>query len=300
MLENLRRIFITAAISFKRNAMLSTATVLVMTLTLFVMGGLLLSSVLMNTILDSLETKIDVSVYFFPNAPESLVLDLKKVFEKIPNVNTVAYVSQAQALEDFKTRHKDNPTINEALKELEENPLEASLNITAADPSKFREIVAAIEARKESSIDKINFYENQTVIERLTRIMDAVRKTGAALAAVLALIAVLVAFNTVRLAIFTSRDEIQVMRLVGATSRYIRLPFLAEGVMDGAISAALATLLFLPITWFLSPRVKLFVDADLFAYFRGNFFEFFFILLAAGAALGALSSFLAMRKYLRV
>lgn len=299
--ENIKRIFIAAAASFKRNGLLTTATVLVMTLTLFVIGGLLLSSVLMNTILDSLQRKIDVSVYFLPNTPENRILTLQKDFEKIPNVDTVNYISQAEALEQFRERHRDNPLIQESLNELSENPLEASLNISAKDAREFQGIVTAIESRNDSTIDKINFYENQKIIERLTKIMTASRTAGATLAAVLAFIAILVAYNTVRLAIYTAKDEIQVMRLVGATSWFIRLPFLVEGVMDGVLSAVITTALFFPITWLVSPRIALFVDGtNLFRYFTSNSIEFFLIMLLVGVLLGVISSLLAMRRYLTI
>ncbi|MBI4134755.1 MAG: ABC transporter permease [Candidatus Sungbacteria bacterium] len=301
MKEALTRIGKTALLSFWRNGLLSTATVLVMVLTLFVIGGLLLSSVLMNTVLDSLQEKIDVSVYFLPDTPEELILKSKADFETIPFVSSIAYISQAEALERFKEKHKDNPLISESLKELAQNPLEASLNITATDPSKFREIVSAIESRQEKSIDKINYHENQKVIERLSRIMAAARTGGATLAAVLAFIAVLVAFNTVRLAIYTAREEIQIMRLVGATAWYIRGPFLLEGMMDGALAAAITTVIFIPLTWLVSPKLLLLVEGtDLFSYFLSNFFEFFFILLFVGVALGVLSSMLAIRRYLKI
>lgn len=301
MIEATKRIIKSAALSFWRNGLLSTATVLVMVLTLFVIGGLLLSSVLMNTILDSLQKKIDVSVYLFPGTPEENILKLQDQLKLIPNVSSVSYISQAQALEEFKQKHKDNPLIVESLAELEGNPLEASLNISASDPSKFADIVSAIEAKKDKSIDKVNFYENQKVIERLSRIMTAARTGGASLAAVLAFIAVLVAFNTVRLAIYTAREEINIMRLVGATSWYIRLPFLIEGVMDGALAAVITSLAFIPITWFISPRIAVFLEGiNLFDYFKANFFEFSLILLATAVVLGGLSSILAIRRYLKV
>lgn len=299
--ESIRRVWQSAWISFRRNGLLSTATVLVLVLTLFVIGGLLLSSVLMNTILDNLEKKIDVSVYFFPDTPEAGILKLKDQYSQIPNVSSVSYISQEEALQQFKEKHKDNPVISESLTELGENPLEASLNISASDPSKFQEIVSSIEKQKEKSIDKINFHENQTVIERLTRIMNASRTAGASLALVLAFIAVLVSYNTVRLAIFSSREEINIMRLVGATAWYIRMPFMLEGMLDAALAAVITSVLFFPITWFLAPKVAIFIDGvNLFRYFVSNFLEFFLILLVASLVLGTLSSILAIRRYLKV
>ncbi len=301
MKETFARIIKSAVVSFWRNGWLSTATVLVMVLTLFVIGGLLLSSVLMNTILDSLEERIDVSAYFFPDTPEGRIADLKSEFEKIPNVSAVSYVSQAEALERFRERHKNNPLILESLAELEENPLEASLNISASDTSKFQEIVTVIEARKEPTINKINFFENQRAIERLSKIMTATRTTGAVAAAILAFIAVLVAFNTVRLAIYTARDEINVMRLVGATAWYIRGPFLIEGVIDGGLAAVITAAIYLPIVWFLAPNIQNFLDGiNMFEYLLEHLLEFFAILFVAGVVLGFLSSILAVRRYLKV
>src|SRR3989338_62251 len=299
--ETSSRIIKSAVVSFWRNGWLSTATVLVMVLTLFVIGGLLLSSVLMNTILDSLEERIDVSVYFLPETQEDLITSLKTEFEKIPNVSAVSYVCQAEALERFKERHKNNHLILESLAELEENPLEASLNISAADTSKFQEIVTAIEVQEEPTIDKINFFENQRAIERLSKIMVATRTTGAAIAAILAFIAVLVAFNTVRLAIYTARDEINVMRLVGATAWHIRGPFLIEGVIDGGLAAVITAAIYIPTVWFLAPNIQNFLDGiNMFQYLMGHLLEFFAILFASGVLLGILSSILAVRRYLKV
>lgn len=300
-MESIKRIVKSALISFRRNASLSTATVLVMVMTLFVIGGLLLSSVLMNTILDELENKIDVSVYFLSGTDEDAILALKKQFEQIPNVRSIEYVSQAQALEIYKQDNKDNKIITDSLSELVDNPLEASLNITAVDPTKFSDIVAKIEARKDPTIDKVDYHQYQQVIDRFANITRQSRTAGAVLAAVLAAIAILMTFNTVRLAIYTSRDEISVMRLVGATAWYIRGPFLVEGIIDGLIAAVITSIIFFPITWFLAPKIVEFTGgANIFHYFRSNFFEFLFILIGVGVILGAVSSVLAIRRYLKV
>src|SRR3989344_8404802 len=253
--DSIQRVLRSAVLSFRRNGLLSTATVLVMVLTLFVIGGLLLSSVLMNTILDRLEERIDVSVYFLPETQEELITSLKTEFEKIPNVSAVSYVSQAEALERFKERHKNNPLILESLAELEENPLEASLNISAADTSKFQEIVTAIDAREEPAIDKVNFFENQRAIERLSKIMTATRTTGAAIAAILAFIAVLVAFNTVRLAIYTARDEINVMRLFVAPALHIPGPVFIWGGGGGGGGAGINAAIYIPLVWVFASNI---------------------------------------------
>mgnify|MGYP001587684517 FL=1 len=111
----------------------------------------------------------------------------------------------------------------------------------------------------------------------------------------------LVAFNTVRLAIYTAREEINIMKLVGATNWYIRGPFMIEGIMHGGIAAVAMALLFLPMTWVISPKISVFLPSiDLYKYFVANFMEFFAIILAIGVVLGVASSTVAVRRYLKI
>lgn len=258
-------------------------------------------SVVAHTILGDLENKIDISVYFVPSATEDDVFRVKKSLELLPAVKEVAYVSQGMALADFRSRHAEDEVILSSLDELEGNPLEASLNIKAHDSSRLSEIAKFLKERNYPMVETVNYFENKIVIDRLGAIVAGVRNSGLVLIAVLAVVAMLVAFNTIRLAIYTAREEINVMRLVGATSWFIRGPFLLQGILQGAIAASITAGLFYPLLWFVGPRMAAFLpNIDLYGYFRGNFFEFFGILAGAGIFLGVFSSFIAMRKYLRV
>lgn len=288
--------------SFRRNGWLSTATILVMMLTLFVIGGLILTSVIANTILRDLEGKIDISMTFKKGTTESAIATVKSDIQTLPEVREVVYISAAEALANFKERHKDDPTILASLEELgDENPLLAALNIKAEDPSDFASIAKFLQGKNYSHVEKINYFENQKVIDRLSGVVRGVRSLGIAIVLVLGFVAVLVAFNTVRLAIYTAREEINIMKLVGATNWYIRGPFMIEGVLHGAIAALLTSLLFFPITWILSPKIFLFIqNVNLQSYFFANFFQFLTILLIVGIFLGVGSSLLAVRRYLRI
>jgi cell division transport system permease protein len=138
-------------------------------------------------------------------------------------------------------------------------------------------------------------------IDRLTKIFDVSRKIGIGISLALALVAFLVTFNTIRLAIYTAREEIGVMRLVGASNRFISGPFVVEGIMGGIISAAVATILFYPMVLWLGPKTKdFFGGIDLLDYYVRNFFQLLGILLLAGSGLGALSSVIAIRRHLKV
>jgi|SRR3989344_5239883 len=297
----LRRILKAGYLSFRRNGWLSTATVMVMSLVLFVLGSLVFMGALANTLLAAFESKIDISVYFVSDANEQNIAQVKKELEALPEVSKVDYISRDRALAEFRERHKANALIADALDELGDNPLEASLNIRAVDPSNYSAISNFLLEKNYPIVDKINYFENQAVIERLGAIMGTVRGSGALLALFLAFVAILVAFNTIRLAIYTMREEIGIMRLVGATQWFIRGPFLVGGLLYGGVSAVVTTFLFFPLTWLVSPKISVLVPSfNLFGYFTGNFVEFFSIMLFSGILLGTASSLIAIRRYLKI
>ena len=300
-LVTLRRIFRSGYHTFIRNGWLSTATIMVMSLVLFVLGALVFVGALANSVLLSLESKIDITVYFKTDAAEEDILQIKKEIEAHPEVKEVAYISRAQALETFRERHKDNALIAEALVEVGDNPLEASVNVKALDPLRYASISDFLTTKQYSSVEKINYFENQVVIDRLSAMIGTVRSAGVIVALFLSFVAVLVAFNTIRLAIYTMREEIGIMRLVGASSWFIRGPFVLSGLMYGVAAAAVVAFVFFPLTWLVAPKAMLLVpDFDIFQYFLVHIVEFVMILLVSGALLGSLSSAIAMRRYLRI
>jgi cell division transport system permease protein len=288
-------------INFWRNGWVSLATILVMVITLFVIGGLIFGRALLNSTLSQLENKVDVTIYFKTDANEDEILSVKDRIAKLNEVANVNYISADEALENFKQRHAGNALITQSLDELGENPLGANLNIKAKDASQYENISQFLEASAISSIDKIDYNQNKAIIDRLFNILNASRNAGVGVTLVLSVIAVLVAFNTIRLAIYTSKDEITVMRLVGASSQYIRGPFIIEGVMHGIVAAIFTMIIFYPLTYWFGPMAENFFGGpNLFAYYISNFFQLFAILVIAGILLGSFSAFIATRRYLKV
>src|SRR3989338_4643615 len=298
----LRRAIKEGIINFWRNGLVSVAATLVMVLALFVIGSLLFSNVLLTSALSRIEEEVDISVYFKKEAAEDEILSVKSALSQLPQVKSVTYVSEDEALERFKTRHAANALITQSLDELDDNPLQASLNIRAGDTGQYEVIARFLDSSAYSKlIDKINYFQNQVVIERLSGFLAAARAVGFGATLVFSLIAMLVVFNTIRLAIYTLRDEIAVKRLVGATSRHVRAPFVVEGALYGAISAVVSIIIFYPITMWLGPAsVRFFGGPNLFDYYLSNFFEIFLILFVMGVLLGVISSSVATRRYLRV
>ena len=301
MFINFRRIVKAGIVGFWRNGWISFATVLIMVLTLFVVGSLVLSNVILTSVLVSLEDKVDITVYFRIDAPEGEILAVRDSLEGLGEVKEVEYVSRTEALAYFRERHKENALITQSLDELSDNPLGASLNVRATDPSHYKAISNFLEANVLSGIlDKITYRQNELVIERLTGILLTSRRIGVVVSLLLAAIAFLVAFNTIRMAIYTSREEIKVMKLVGASNWYTRGPFLVEGFLHGFFGSVIALLIFFPLTYWLGPQSEIFFGGpDLYVYYTTHILELFLVLFLIGIIIGILSSSIAIRRYLR-
>jgi len=302
MITILVRILKSGLTNFWRNKWLSGAAVATMSLTIFVMISLLLLNVMTQTVIKTLEDKIDISVYFDLETPEEQILKTRAALVKLEEVRSVEYVSAEDSLARFKERHQDNPILMQSLQELGENPLEASLNIKAQLASQYESIVNFLsQSEYEQIIDKINYRENERVISRLSSITSTIRQTGFIVSIILALIAILVTFNTVRLTIYSMRGEINVMKLVGASNWFIRGPFVVEGALYGLLAALITLLVFYPVLWYLSPKITGFLPgSDLFYFFQINFWSIFFLQILIGVGLGVISSLVAIRRYLRI
>ncbi|MBI2611084.1 ABC transporter permease [Candidatus Kaiserbacteria bacterium] len=301
---NMKRVARYGLIGFVRNGFVSLAAVLIMTITLFVVAGLLILGAALSSTLQQLTEKVDVTVYFTTTASEEQIREVQRSLESLPEVAIVTYVSREEALAIFRERHKNDQLTLQALDELGENPLGASLEIRAKETSQYESIARSLEAMQEgselsSAIDKVNFYQNKTAIDRLTNIIETSRRLGIAISFVLGLATVLIAFNTVRLAIYTARDEIGVMNIVGASRWYVRGPFMITGILYGLVSSLVVLLLLYPVTLSLGPGSERFFGSfNVFSYFIGSFPLIFLVVMGSGIGLGALSSYLAVRRYL--
>ncbi len=301
MLTVLSRILHYGFQAFWRNAWPSAATVAIMSLALLMVSGLYLFNVATNAAVDSIQEKIDISVYFKSTAPEDEILNIKQSLESLAEVKTVEYVSRDRALQIFKEAHKDDPTITQAVAELNDNPLVASLNVKARRPDQYASIAGYLSAPNLTRfVDNLSYSKNQVVIDRLTKIINNVNRGGLALSIVFALVAGLVVFNTIRLAIYSSRDEIGIMRAVGASNSFVRGPFIVEGLIAAAIAAFVSTIIVLPAAYVISPYLSVFIPGlNVFRHVTSNLLTLFFMQLLFVGFIGSLSSFVAVRRYLK-
>jgi cell division transport system permease protein len=302
---DLKRIVRSGFLNFVRNGFVSLSSVLVMTITLSVISIIIFSQAVLNFSLSQLEDKVDVTVFFTVGASESEILGIKNQLEKLPEVASVDYISAEQALENFKQRHETDYLTLQALEELDENPLGATLNIEAIEASEYEQIANfledgdILESNQRVIIDKINYFQNKLVIDRLISITEGAKRLGLGITFVLVLISVVITFNTLRLTIYIAREEIGVMRVVGAENHYIRGPFMIEGMIYGLVSAFITMLLFYPISLWLGANMTNFLGINLNTYYFSNFFQLLIINAVFGMLLGVISSFLATRAYLK-
>ncbi len=300
--ETAKRVFSVGWTNFKRNSYLSMGTTGVMVLVLFLFSGLMSLNFLASRIVSGLEEKVDVSVYFKNDASEEEINRVKSDLESSGMVKNVEYVSKDKALDEFKQRHAGDTLVQDSLAELDENPLQASLNVKADDSSQYASIVTFLEGNKfRSLVDKINFYENEQVIARVQAISGGLQNWGFLITMALAMIAVLVTFNTVRLTIYSQKQEIEIMRLVGGSNWHIKAPYLVEGGLYGSLAAGIVVVIFYPVAFFISPKIEsLMPGVSLISYFVSNIFQFIPLLFFIGILLGVTSSFVAIRRFLKI
>jgi cell division transport system permease protein len=290
--------------NFKRSGFTSFASTLMMVVTLFVITSLIFIQVALQSSLNEVKEKVDVTVYFTPGASEEEIFEVKDALANLPEIKDITYTSDIEALDKFKEKHSNDYLTLQALDELNENPLGATLNIKAKDPSKYENISEYFVDSNSLSkgaltiIDKVDYRNNKVVIDRLNSIIDGAGKLGFALSFVLVLISITITFNTIRLIIYMSRDEINVMRLVGAGKKYVQGPFIVSGILVGLIASVVTIIMFIPISIWLGNEMTDFIGVNLFNYFKTNFIEIFAILLITGVLLSGISSYLAVMRYL--
>ena len=300
MLIHAKRIIRTGWNSFVRSGFTSIASI-----TLFVMTSLIFVQASLNASLNEIKDKVDVTIYFVPGADEASILKVEDSLKKLPEIKTISYTTAVEALSNFKDKHSNDYLTLQALDELNDNPLGASLNIKANDPSQYESISKYFENDNALSkgaltiIDKIDYSQNKIVIDRLTSIISGAKNLGFAVSIVLMIISIIITFNTIRLIIFMSKDEIAVMRLVGAGTKYVQGPFIVSGILVGVCAALLTILIFIPVSIWLGNNMTDFIGINLYQYYKSNFLQLFIIMLGSGIALGSISSFFAISRYLR-
>lgn len=288
--------------NFFRNGYLSVAAVSVMLLCLFTVSSLYIIVLTADNVLQNMQEKVNISVYFKSSVSEESILKAKQDLENYSEIKSVEYVTKDQALENFKKNSASEPVILQSLDEIGGNPLLSYLVIQANDSNQYDLVGQYLSnASFKDDISRVNYGKNKEVIDRLNNIVAEVRKIGLGVAGLFSIISLLIIFNTVRITIYTHRKEVEVMRLVGASNTFIRLPFIFEGIIYGFVASIISTLLlFVALKSSERFTLHLIPSVNMASLYLSNLAVIFGMQLLIGALLGSISSWFAIRKYLKI
>lgn len=296
------RTFKEALSNFYRNGLLSIAAISILVFSLYIIGLSYVIAMTGDGLIKTMQEKINISVYFNSSVSEGEIQDIKIGLGKFKEIKSVEYVSKTQALEAFKKENANVPTVIKALDEIGSNPLLSSLVIQANDPSQYDALAQVIaESDFRDKISRINYDKNKTIIDRLNNFIAQVKKVGMILGGIFVAIAILITFNTIRITIYVHKQEIEVKRLVGASNTFIKLPFIFEGMIYGIVASLFSMALIFATAKFAGAYVagQGFSD-QLVGFYMKDFWLMLGLQAALGALLGVISSFIAIRKYLKV
>ncbi len=297
------RIVKTGMVNFRRNLWLAGASTLIMIITLVILSVLTLLFVITSYSVKTIQERVDISAYFKTGLAESQIIVIRDELTQDPRIKEVRYVSSQEALKNFKQKHEGDTLIIDSVKELNENPLPATLQIKANNLGDYPAIAESLNAdRYKASLEKVNFEDNRIIIDRLNTLLKFIITFGLILIVVFSLIAILVIFNTITLTIYNRHEEVEIMRLVGATNWYIRGPFIIEALVYSVLATIITSLLVLPIYFRYLPKISNYLTPGA-EFFDGNLSTFLMIVLVqliVAFFLSTISSLLAIRRYLRI
>lgn len=304
---SIKRIFKSGWKSFFRNKTVSISSVGILTTTLIIIGIFFFFRGIFDYTLVQIRDKVDIKVYFKVNATDDQVNQIKDKISSLPEVKSVKLLTSNDVLEAFKKTRAEDQTALQALEELGYNPFGSTLTITAQDINSYDSIAQSLDSGSQflgesySVIDHNDYYELKGSIDKLNNIVNWINTIGYWVTLIFIVMSALIIFNTIRLSIFIYKDEISVMKLVGASNMYIRGPFLIEAAIYAIVSSVLSMILFFPITYYLAKKTVIFFSGlNIYKYYTDNLFSLFGLLLIISLLLAIISSLFAIRKYLKI
>ncbi len=286
-----------------RNIWLSIATITILVLALFSINLLLVVKIISSETIQAVKEKIDVSLYLKSDSAETEIVNLQSKINALSQVKQVNYISKAEALETFRIEHKNDPEILEALIELGKNPLSPSLIVKPKDTNKYDELIESLVKVEDDIIESKNFDDHKAMITKINLIAEKASQAGLFISALFVIIMLLVVYNSIRVAIYTHKREIGIMKLVGASNWFIRAPYLVSSLVYTFIGVLITIALFYPFLGLLQPYLASFFSDygfNLISFYNSNFFMIFGLEFLAAAFINVLASLIAVGKYSKV
>ncbi len=258
--------------NFVHNIGLNSAAIFITAMVVSLISFLFILAAASQILISNVHEKIDVSVYFKEDVSPENILRAKSEISEQPEVKNVSYTSKEQALEDFVQKHKNDPVLMESLTEIGYNPFLSYLNIEAEQAQNYEQIADSLKNGEfKDLIDSVDYNQRKEVIDKVFSITSAINKIGIIFSIVLGLVAVLVVFNTIKIAIAGSGEEISTMRLVGASNWFAKGPFLIQGLIIGISAFMLAFIIILSACWCIDAKMQsIFPSAGALNLLTGN------------------------------
>jgi len=309
MFTSLSRILKFAFQGFWRNIWLSIINITILVLTLFVINFLIGFNLLANNAIDLVSEKVDVNLYFKENVSDEKMEEIQQKISASEYIKDTKFISADEALNSFLAKHESNEYIVEAvntLQEEEEQVFLSSLKIKANSIDMYDNILEELKESQYSNlfeIDETEFKDYTNMTNRLSNISNRMKLFGYIVSLIFILIALMMVYNTIKIATYTHREEIGIMRLVGATSNFIKSPFIFEILFFNLIALVIVIILFYSFLSIANPLlVKLFegYPLNIIGYFNSNFVWIFggeFLLMSL---FSIISSSIAIKKFLKI
>ena len=289
--------------NFWRNKLLSFVSVTIMVLALLTVSLFTVLNIIVGMTIQAVREKIDIEVFFKPDVEEKQILNIRDQLSDNSLVKQAEYISKTQALEIYKERYKDNMQLLESI-DLDENPLPASIKIGVNNPDKIGVFADEIKANYDPLIQSVSYQSQyKDVIEKLLRTTNSVKKAGIGLSIIFILISIIVVLNTIRITIFTRKDEIEIMKLVGATNWFIRWPFIIEGMIYGTLATIFSVAILALGMKFATPALSRFMgefSVGFITYFNTHALQIVALQLVISVLIGMISSMVVISRHLKI
>ncbi|MGD9552501.1 MAG: permease-like cell division protein FtsX [Candidatus Caldatribacteriota bacterium] len=289
MLRNILFYIKEAFLSAKKNMVVSLATIISLTAALIIVGIFLIISFNIDNFIADIESQLIAVAYLKDNLSEEVIKKLVQETSELPGVKEVHYISKEDALQKLKEDLKEH---EEILAGIPGNPLPSSLEVTVTDTKYLAEI--ALQLGQYSEIEEVNYGGELT--KNLILVFDFVRKTGLAIILVLLFIAILIMFSVIKISVHSRQQEIEIMALVGATSWFIRWPFIIEGFLKGLLSSLMAIFILGRAYLYYVEQAKMIIPFLPISLEQEFIIKIDIILVLLGIFIGVFGSMLSLRK----
>ncbi|HNY97754.1 MAG TPA: permease-like cell division protein FtsX [Candidatus Pacearchaeota archaeon] len=303
MLLTFKRIFSAGLKNFKRQFNLNIATAFILSITIIVLTFIFFVDGLNKYLFSVLQQKIGITVYYNLETPTEQILAMKDELSKLKGIEGVDYTSKEEAYRKFSEKYANDPTVSKSVELVGENILPASLHIKAKTVGDYEAVMSFLVENEsyQEIVNDVSYPRTEEVMKRIFNLADSIKKIGYSLSALLIFIVMLITFTAVRLAIHASREELSVMRIMGASKIFASGPYIVQGMIGGFLAAIFAFVLSLAFAFFSAASISSITGGfDLFAFFLSDIFGIVVLQLLGGMALGAAANALATKRYLEV